>query len=49
MTSLFEDDPGAPGPDAYTAAEKRSRAKSQRVMLLAGPVLIFLVVLWWLL
>lgn len=29
--SDFKDDPGAPAPDAYTAAEKRSRAFWQRV------------------
>jgi hypothetical protein len=47
MTSFYEDDPGAPGPDAYTAAEKEARAKAARPLLLAmvGALLILLV--WW--
>jgi hypothetical protein len=46
---LYEDDPGAPGPDAYTAEEKRSRDRSRRAMLLVVFAALPLLLLWWLL
>lgn len=38
MTLDYEDDPGAPAEDAYTAEEKRTRDKSGRVIVLLAGV-----------
>lgn len=50
ISDAYEDDPGAPGPDAYTAKEKRSRAMVAvwcwRIAYLAGLATLMWLAAW---
>lgn len=47
MVVEYKDDPGAPGPNAYTAAEKRARALSAQGFFIVCLVLMLALVAYW--
>jgi hypothetical protein len=49
MVVEYKDDPGAPGPSAYTAAEKRARALTAQwtlILIAASGTLAVLYLVW---